>query len=325
MKKLFTNKALACILVAAGMTICLGGDVVVQEGILEGELFKTSGCSATGTKAAAFGGETTASGNYSTALGVLSTASGGASTAMGWDTEASADYSTAMGYTTTASGLRSTALGYSTTASGSISTAMGFYTTASGSSSTAVGYCTTAGPAARTIAMGKNFTNNVQDSFAVGFGQKDFSVQAGVVTVGDANTLCGELVVGQSVDANEYLEHSCFYDKGSYGRALDYAQDSSNTMRLNAEGQKDYDHEADPIFLKRWVTVKDYDDYSEENVWNAQLQEFENVRTYETHQELRSSLSMKVAWLRQCVSELKQENETLKTEIGAMKAKFGME
>jgi len=268
---------------------------VVQEGILEGELFKTSACSATGTKAAAFGGETTASGNYSTALGGLSTASGSASTAMGWDTEASADYSTAMGYTTTAIGLRSTAMGYYTTASGSISTAMGFYTTASGSSSTAVGYGTTAGPAARTIAMGKNFTNNVQDSFAVGFGQKVFSVEAGVVTVGDANTLYGDLVVGQSVDANEYLEHSCFYDKVSYGRALDYAQDSSNTMRLNAEGQKDYDHEADPIFLKRWVTVKDYDGYSEENVWNAQLQEFENIRTYKTHQELRSSLSMKVA------------------------------
>ena len=325
MKKLLANKAVVCIVVAAGMTICVAGNVVVQEGILEGELFKTSACSATGTKAAAFGGETTASGNYSTALGGLSTASGSASTAMGWDTEASADYSTAMGYTTTAIGLRSTAMGYYTTASGSISTAMGFYTTASGSSSTAVGYGTTAGPAARTIAMGKNFTNNVQDSFAVGFGQKVFSVEAGVVTVGDENTLYGDLVVGQSVDANEYLEHSCFYDKVSYGRALDYAQDSSNTMRLNAEGQKDYDHEADPIFLKRWVTVKDYDGYSEENVWNAQLQEFENIRTYKTHQELRSSLSMKVAWLRQCVFEMKQENETLKTEIGAMKAKLGME
>lgn len=173
--------------------------------------------------------------------------------------------------------------------------------------------------------MGKNFTNNVQDSFAVGFGQKDFSVEAGVVTVGDKNTLYGDLVVGQSVDANEYLDHSCFYDKDSYGKALDHAQDSSNTIRLNAEGQKEYDHEADPAFLKKWVTVKDYDKYSEENVWNAQLQEFEKVRTYETHQELRSSLSMKVAWLRQCVSELKQENETLKTEIGAMKAKLGME
>jgi len=325
MKKLFTNKVLACILVAAGMTICLAGNVVVREGTVEGELFKMSDCSAAGTNAVAFGSDTTASGNYSTALGLLSTASGVVSTAMGWDTEANGNYSTAMGNKTTANGTRSTAMGYYATASGSTSIAMGLSTTALGSSSTAVGYGTTAGPAARTIAMGKNFTNNVQDSFAVGFGQKDFSVAAGVVTVGDVNTLCGELVVGQSVDANEYLHHSCFYDKDRYGRALDHAQDSSNTIRLNGEGQKEYDHEADPIFLKRWVTVKDYDDYSEESVWNAQLQEFENVRTYKTHQELRSSLSMNVAWLRQCIFELKEENESLKAELVGIKQHLGIE
>ncbi len=325
MKKLFTNKVLACILVAAGMTICLAGNVVVREGTVEGDLFKMSACSAGGTNAVAFGADTNACGNYSTALGALSTASGSASTAMGYDTEASEDYSTAMGRCTTASGARSTAMGYYATASGSTSIAMGLSTTASGSSSTAVGYGTTAGPAARTIAMGKNFTNNVQDSFAVGFGQKDFSVQAGVVTVGDANTFYGNLVVGNIVDANDYTYHSCFYDKDSYGRALDYAQDSSNSIKLNAEGQKEYDHEADPIFLQRWVTVKDYDDYSEENIWNAQLQEFENVRTYKTHRELRSSLSMKVAWLRQCVYELKQENNSLKAELASIKQRLEME
>ena len=34
---------------------------------------------------------------------------------------------------------------------------------------------------------------------------------------------------------------------------------------------------------------------------------------------------MKVVWLRQCVYELKQENEGLKAELAAIKAKLGME
>lgn len=37
-----------------------------------------------------------------------------------------------------------------------------------------------------------------------------------------------------------------------------------------------------------------------------------------------SMFVMKVAWLRQCVYELKQENEQLKTELAAIKAKLGM-
>jgi hypothetical protein len=32
-----------------------------------------------------------------------------------------------------------------------------------------------------------------------------------------------------------------------------------------------------------------------------------------------------MAWLTQCVYELKQENETLKAELAAIKAKLGME
>jgi ribosomal protein L29 len=34
---------------------------------------------------------------------------------------------------------------------------------------------------------------------------------------------------------------------------------------------------------------------------------------------------MKVTWLRQCVYELKQENEELKAELAAIRAKLGME
>ena len=131
-------------------------------------------------------------------------------------------------------------------------------------------------------------------------------------------TVYDNLYVTYDVDANTYSEHSSFYDKGAYGRALDYAEDSSQTIMVNAQGRKEYDHEADPEFLKKWVTVKDYDQYTEEQVWNEETQEFETVRTYETHQELRSDLSMKVAWLRQCVFELKQENDSLKARLQAL-------
>ena len=40
---------------------------------------------------------------------------------------------------------------------------------------------------------------------------------------------------------------------------------------------------------------------------------------------LGSSFSAKMAWLTQCVYELKQENQTLKAELAAIKAKLGME
>ena len=224
----------------------------------------------------------------------------------------------------TVSGTKAVALGSNTVASGgNYAIALGGgdiggYTTAAGVATVAVGYDVTAA-GVRNIAIGKDFTNTVADSFAVGFGQKDFSVESGLARVYD------DLYVSNDVDANTYSEHSVFYDKDTYGKAIDYLADSSETTKIDAEGRKEYNHEGDPPFLKTLVTVKEYDKYTEQNIWNEELCENETVRTYETHQELRSSLSMKVAWLRQCVSELKQENETLKTEIGAMKAKLGME
>jgi hypothetical protein len=102
---------------------------------------------------------------------------------MGYSTEAYGSISTAMGYDTVASGNSSTAMGKWTTASGDYSLATGFMTTASGDYSTAIGEGVLAGSANRTTAIGKNFTNNVQNSFAVGFGQKDFSVESGLVHV----------------------------------------------------------------------------------------------------------------------------------------------
>ena len=49
------------------------------------------------------------------------------------------------------------------------------------------------------------------------------------------------------------------------------------------------------------------------------------MRIYQTHQEPGTSLSMQVAWLRQCAFELKQENEQLKADLAAIKAKLGIE
>lgn len=377
MKKLLKSKVVVAILIL--LVVCLGivfaGDVIVKQGEIEGVKFKSTGCTAEGTKAVAFGNITTADGDYSTAMGSYTTANGDYSTAMGSITTASEDHSTAMGYGTTADADYSTAMGYSTTASGDYSTAMGYYTTASGTKSTAMGdssiasggsstamgqitqasgasstamgtltmatgivstamgfdteasgtfstamgASTTAGPATYTTAIGKAFTNDDQDSFAVGFGQKDFSVESELVTVHK------NLHVTYDVDANTYSEHSAFYDKDTYGTALDYTEDSSKTIKINAVGQKEYDHEADPLFLQKWVTVKDYDKYTEEEVWNEALEQNITRRTYQTHQELRSNLSMKVAWLRQCVFELKQENQTLKDEITQLKVAVGIE
>ena len=385
-----------CILIL--IVVCLGivfaSDVIVKEGTLEaeeniqGERFKSTGCTATGLQSVAFGYYTnatgvystamgagttagadystamgyltTAGGDYSTAMGCMTEATGIGSTAIGYDTTSDAVYSTAMGYSTTASGDYSTAMGYYTTANGTkstamgdssiasggsstamgqitqasgasstamgtltiasgiVSTAMGFQTGASGDFSTAMGAHTIAGPATYTTAIGKAFTNDYQDSFAVGFGQKDFSVESELVTVHK------NLHVTYDVDANTYSEHSAFYDKDTYGAALDYTEDSSKTIKVNADGETEYDHEADPVFLQKWVTVKDYDKYTEEDVWNEALEQNITRRTYQTHQELRSNLSMKVAWLRQCVYELKQENQTLKDEIAQLKVAVGI-
>ena len=93
---------LGLVIVCVG--IVLAGDVIVKEGVIEGEKFKSTGCTATGTRAVAFG----------------------------YDTEASEDDSTAMGHQTTADGIGSTAMGAQTTANGNCSTAMGYDTTAGG-------------------------------------------------------------------------------------------------------------------------------------------------------------------------------------------------
>ncbi len=143
--------------------------------------------------------------------------------------------------------------------------------------------------------------------------------------VGVGMLVIGDLYVDGDVDADDYLEHSSFYDKEVYGPALNYLADSSAIITVNSEGVKEYNHLADPEFIQRWVEVKDYDNFTEEEIWDEDLGRTVTRRIYETHDELRSSMSMKVAWLRQCVYELKQENEMLKGELAQIKAKLGMQ
>ena len=63
MRRIRKSRAIGAILilVAVALGTVIGGDVVVKEGTIEGEVFKSTDCTATGTRAIAFGEETTAS------------------------------------------------------------------------------------------------------------------------------------------------------------------------------------------------------------------------------------------------------------------------
>jgi hypothetical protein len=227
----------------------VGGNLDVT-GTIIAEIFKTTGCTATGTKAVAFGYQTEASGGYSTAMGYDTLASGDYGTAMGYITDATGSASTSMGSDTIASGTASTALGYKTEASGDYSTAMGsgslVRTTASGYCSTAIGYMAkatgdysaaigssvTAGPADSTIAIGASFTNNVANSFYVGFGNGDFSVKSGQVNV------YGDLDVSQKVTMGTLVlpVKSTTGDPASPIEGQIYVNTNDNKVRVYADG-----------------------------------------------------------------------------------------
>jgi len=137
--------------------------------------------------------------------------------------------------------------------------------------------------------------------------------------VGDVGTNDANLYVTGWISGETLIDRSSFYDKDNYGRALDYLVDSSRTIKLNAQGEKEYNHEADPEFVQRWINLKDYDKYTEEEVWDELLNRTVTRRIYQTRQELGSSVTMKLSWLTQCVFELRQENEMLKAEIAKLK------
>lgn len=152
--------------------------------LVEADVLKGKDCNATGEDAVALGYQCTASGVQSVAMGLLSSASGSCATAMGFS-NASGEFSTASGYYSRASGGASTAMGYESTASGHYaSAAIGFYCTASGYSS---------------IALGRYTTNDVANSFTVGYGsgvgneRVDFRVGSSQVNV------YGDLDVSQKV------------------------------------------------------------------------------------------------------------------------------
>ncbi len=213
------------VLVLVSSVFVLAGDVVVQEGVIEGVKFQSTGCSTVdGTKAVAFGYDTEASGDYSTAMGYLTTAS--------------ENYSTAMGNITTASGSNSTAMGYNTEASGTHSTAMGYTTTASGIYSTAMGYGTTAGPAVHTTAIGNSFTNNVAFSFAVGYSDEDFRVRSDLVNV------YGDLVVDDKVGIGTASPDNLLSIKSSVASedwAIHFtADDNGNVMYIGKDSADNF-------------------------------------------------------------------------------------
>ncbi len=105
----------------------------------------------------------------------------------------------------------------------------------------------------------------------------------------------GDLYVSGDVDADEYNEHSSFYDKEVYGPALDYLADSLTIITINDQGEKEYNRAADPAFLQRWVELEDREKFTEAEVWDEDRQKMVIERVYETHEEPHSSLSMKVA------------------------------
>ncbi|AWV98019.1 tail fiber domain-containing protein [Arcticibacterium luteifluviistationis] len=141
--------------------------------------------------ATAMGFESVASGYSSTAMGQNTAASGYSSTAMGLSTVASGDYSTAIGSNTTASSSFSTSMGASTTASGLYSTSMGQNTFASGIVSTAMGDNTTASGDFST-AIGRDVTSNGVGTFTIG----DSNPGSGVLTIATDNQFVGRFYNG---------------------------------------------------------------------------------------------------------------------------------
>jgi hypothetical protein len=117
-----------------------GNKAYVYSDNVIGDVFRGSNCTATGTKAVAFGDGTTASGEYSTAFGKDTIADGNYATAMGLETVAGGNYATAMGYLSRATGDYSTAFGYLSKATGDYSFAVGREANSVRERSIALGY-----------------------------------------------------------------------------------------------------------------------------------------------------------------------------------------
>ena len=171
---------------------------------------------ASGSRAIAMGGYTTASGDFTTSMGRYTTASGNRATAMGERTTASGIWSTAMGYYTTASGLASTAMGYYTTASDYASTVIGHYNS-SGSSATSANSFSTSAPAF-VIGNGAN-SSNKSDAFKVMFNgdttvSNDLTVSGDVVISSDARLKSNIVSLGSTLPKLLQIDGKSYEMKG---------------------------------------------------------------------------------------------------------------
>ncbi len=158
---------------------------------------------ATGTASLAAGAGNQANGNYSVAIGnlmicnglfsvgiglgvVTPTNEGDYAIAMGWHPRitAAGDYGVALGKLATVQAASGVAIGDNSLASGQYGISLG-WSTASGYASVAIGGKTgkVIASASGSVAMGNAFTNNVADTFMVGFTQEDFRVSANRVGI----------------------------------------------------------------------------------------------------------------------------------------------
>ena len=171
---------------------------------------------ASGARAIAMGGYTTASGDFTTSMGRYTTASGNRATAMGERTTASGIWSTAMGYYTTASGLVSTAMGYYTTASDYSSTVIGQYNS-SGSSATSANSFSTSAPA---FVIGNGTASNAKsDAFKVMFNgdatvSNDLTVSGDVVISSDARLKSNIVSLGSTLPKLLQIDGKSYEMKG---------------------------------------------------------------------------------------------------------------
>ena len=206
MKKLFTILALTITFSMNAQWSYNSGSTGIQ----------SSTNDASGARAIAMGGYTTASGDFTTSMGRYTTASGNRATAMGERTTASGIWSTAMGYYTTASGLASTAMGYYTTASDYSSTVIGQYNS-SGSSATSANSFSTSAPA---FVIGNGTASNAKsDAFKVMFNgdatvSNDLTVSGDVVISSDARLKSNIVSLGSTLPKLLQIDGKSYEMKG---------------------------------------------------------------------------------------------------------------
>lgn len=190
------------LITAAGGTVSFDDEIILTTNLGRLGTIASTGGTASGTGAFAFGQTPTASGDYSFAVGAdigkavtLASATGAiaiGSTAQSTDIECVAigagaaassvsgntgNSSAAIGFGATASGDKSLAIGTASMASAASALAVGALATASATESVAVGF-TVLSTAAGAFSFGSNFTNSTASSVALGISSPDFMLDA---------------------------------------------------------------------------------------------------------------------------------------------------